>query len=314
MRQILASVLFASICLLGAAPARTAAALTMEEILAASKPSDWRLVDPENTLYVELAAGRVVIELAPEFAPRHVANIKTLARARYYDGLPINRVQDNFVAQWNDPGGRRPLGAAKPALPAEFTIPAAGVQFTTLPDGDLYAPQTGFVAGLPAARNRPDGLAWLAHCYGMVGVARDDAADSGNGARLYVVIGHAPRQLDRNVTLVGRVLQGMELLSAQPRGSAPRGYHASDEQSTLIRAVRVAADAPASERTPLEALRTDAPIFTALIESRRNRPDEWFKFRAGRIELCNVPIPVRPARQERTSTGSAGNSGVREAG
>ena len=64
----------------------------MASVLAGSKPTDWRPLDPENTLYLEVAAGRVVIELAPNFAPKHVANVKALAREHYYDKLAILRL------------------------------------------------------------------------------------------------------------------------------------------------------------------------------------------------------------------------------
>lgn len=272
------------------------AAPTMEELLAASKPSDWRSVDPQNTLYMELATGRVVIELAPEFAPRHTAAVRDLVRAKYFDGLVINRVQDNFVVQWGDPEGKKSLRPK--ALAGEFMVAATGVPFIALPESDVYAPQTGFASGLPAARDRPDGKVWLTHCYGMVGVARDDDANSGDGTRIYVVIGHAPRQLDRNVTMLGRVLKGMELLSVLPRGAGARGYHESSDQWTPIREIRVAADLPLELRTHLEVLRTDTEMFASLVESRRNRPDVWFKARAGRIDVCNIPIPVRATRPE----------------
>jgi peptidylprolyl isomerase len=275
--------------------ATSAAGLTMQEILAASKTSDWRPLDPENTLYLELPDGRVVIELAPEFAPRHVANIRTLTRAHYFDGLAIVRAQDNYVVQWGDPEGDRSVGEAQRTLAAEFTRPATGLEFTVLPDPDTYAPQTGFAAGLPAARDKPDGTAWPAHCYGMLGAGRDNDADSGGGTELYVVIGHAPRHLDRNVTLVGRVVQGIELLSTIPRGTGVMGFFDAPEQRVPIRQVRIAADLPRSERTVLEVLRTDTPTFEALVESRRNRSEEWFKVPAGHIEVCNVPLPVRGA-------------------
>jgi peptidylprolyl isomerase len=265
----------------------------MDEVLAAARPSDWRPLDPGNTLYLELPAGRVVMELAPDFAPRHVANIRALARGRYFDGLAIVRVQDNYVVQWGDPEGEKPVGEAQKTLAAEFTRPAAGLEFTVLPDPDAYAPQTGFVAGFPAARDKPDGTAWLAHCYGMLGAGRDTDADSGGGTELYVVIGHAPRHLDRNVTLVGRVVQGMGLLSAMPRGAGTMGFYEEPEQRVSIRQVRLAADVPPSERTALEVLRTDTQTFKALTESRRNRSDEWFKVPANRIDVCNVPLPVR---------------------
>ena len=136
---------------------------TMADVLAAAVPADWRPLDPENTLYVELDAGRIVIELAPRFAPQHAANIRQLARQGYYDGLAIIRSQDNFVVQWGDPDGTRALGKARATLPAEFTTAIdPGLPFTPLPDRDGYAPEVGFSGGLPAARDPRTGEAWLA--------------------------------------------------------------------------------------------------------------------------------------------------------
>jgi peptidylprolyl isomerase len=274
--------------------ADAAAPRTMAEVLAATTPSDWRTPDPADTLYLDLAAGRVVIELAPRFAPEHVANIRRLVRQGYFDGLAIIRAQDNYVVQWGDPDGQRPLGDARKTLPPEFTMPLApSPPFVRLPDPDGYAPEVGFVDGFPAARDARAGQAWLAHCYGMVGAGRDVASDSGNGAELYVVIGHAPRHLDRNVALVGRVLAGIELLSVLPRGTGPLGFYERPEQRVPISRVQVAADVPVAERSRLEVMRTDTAAFTALVESRRNRNEEWFKQPAGHVELCNVPLPVR---------------------
>jgi peptidylprolyl isomerase len=269
---------------------------TMAEVLAAAKATDWRPVDQENTLYVQLATGRVVIELAPTFAPLHVANIRKLARQGYYDGLPIIRSQDNYVVQWGDPDGKRSLGEARPTLPPEFTVPwTPAIPFTRLPDVDGYAPEVGFSGGFPAARDLRGGQAWLAHCYAMVGVGRGNEVDSGSGAELYVVNGHAPRHLDRNIALVGRVVQGMEFLSTLPRGTGPLGFYEKPDQYVPIRSLRVAADVPAGERARLEVIRTDTPTFAALVESRRNRRDDWYEVPAGHIELCNVPIVVRSA-------------------
>jgi peptidylprolyl isomerase len=272
---------------------------TLSAVLAATQPGDWRSLEPENTLYVDLVSGRVIIELAPAFAPRHVANVKALAREQYWDGLAIVRVQDNYVVQWADPNAAkpelaRPIKHAQRTLPAEFERTLdAGLPFTPLPDGDVYAPEVGFSGGFPVARDRRSGKMWLVHGYGMVGAGRDNAPDSGGGTELYVVIGQSPRHLDRNVTLLGRVVQGMELLSSLPRGTGPMGFYEKPEQRVPIKAVRVAADVPPSERTDLEILRTDTPTFQALIESRRNRREEWFVQPAGRIEINNVPIPVR---------------------
>lgn len=267
------------------------------DIIASSSPGDWRPLDPQNTLYLELPAGRVIIELAPLFAPHHASNIEALAREGYYDGIAVVRSQDNYVVQWADPDNKRPVKNAQRTLAAEFERTARGIPFTPLVDPDTYAPEVGFSDGLPAARDPKFGRAWLVHCYGMVGAGRDNDVDSGGGTELYVVTGHAPRHLDRNVTLVGRVVQGMDLLSALPRGSGPLGFYEKPEQRLPIKSMRVAADVPASQRTDLEVMRTDTPTFTAYVEARRNRREEWFKVPAGHVDVCNVPIVARPRAQ-----------------
>jgi peptidylprolyl isomerase len=273
---------------------------TMQEILEASAPGDWRNLDPANTLYMDLDSGRVVIELAPGFAPAHVANIRALAKGGYWNGLFITRSQDNFVVQWGDPAeedkDRRPLPkGAKPKLPAEFTRSDKQLPFTVLPDVDGWAQKVGFSNGFPVGMDTSDGTAWLAHCYATVGAGRDIAADSSTGTELYVVTGQSPRQLDRNITTVGRVVQGMELLSTLPRGTGPLGFYEKAEQRVPIRAIRLAADVKPSERVRLQVMRTDTPLFAELVEARRNRRDDFYKRPAGHIDLCNVPLPVRMA-------------------
>jgi len=293
-------VLFATLPAAAADAPKPEKPLTTADILAASKPDDWRTPDPANTLYMDLAAGRVVIELAPAYAPLHAANIKTMVAEHYFDGLAILRVQDNFVTQWGDPDSDKPdkvrsLGKAAKTLAPEFErATAKELPFTLLPDGDVFAPEVGFSNGMPVARDPKSSKTWLAHCYGMVGAGRDVGVETGSGAELYVVIGQAPRQLDRNIAVVGRVVQGMEFLSSLPRGTGPLGFYEKPEQRLPIKSVRLAADVPAAERTNIEILRTDTPTFTAVVESRRNRRDDWYKVPAGKIDLCNVPIAVRP--------------------
>ena len=154
----------ATLATASAADAGAAKRPTMAEVIAASTPADWRPLDPADTVYLTLDSGRVVIELAPAFAPEHATNIRTLVRGGYFDGLAVIRSQDNFVVQWGDPDGKRPLGVARATLPPEFTVPmAAATPFTVLPDVDGYAPQVGFVSGFPAARDPATGQAWLAH-------------------------------------------------------------------------------------------------------------------------------------------------------
>jgi peptidylprolyl isomerase len=296
-----ATILTLVLTLLGVAlqPARAAdppakKPLTTAEVLAAAAPSDWRTPDPANTLYMELPAGRVIIELALEFAPHHAANIAALARAHFFDGLSITRAQDNYVVQWGDAESKKPLGDAQRALAAEFERPLRGLApFTRLPDPDTYAPEVGFVAGFPAAADPATGRAWALHCYGMVGAGRDNDVDSGGGMELYVVIGQAPRHLDRNITLVGRVLRGMEYLSVMPRGTGALGFYEHPQERVPIRSLQLESEVPPAQRTALQVLRTDTPTFQAYVAARRNRVEEWFKVPAGRIDVCNVPIPAR---------------------
>src|SRR5580700_1006988 len=228
---------------LAATPAaQTKKPLTTAEVLAASGAADWRVLDPLNTLYVELPAGRVIIELAPQFAPHHVANVMALARGHYFDGLAIMRAQDNYVVQWGDADGKKPIGEAQRTLAAEFERPLRGLTVVKLADPDTYAPLVGFIDGFPLAADPASGRAWLVHCYGMVGAGRDNDVDSGGGTELYVVIGQAPRHLDRNVTLVGRVVSGMQLLSVLPRGTGALGFYEHPEQRVTIKSFKLASE------------------------------------------------------------------------
>ena len=283
------------------APAQDAPAMrTTQQILDQSPADHWRTLDPERTLYMDLEAGRVIIELAPGFAPAHVDNIRTLAREHFWDGLAIYRSQDNFVVQFGDPAAgeenAKSQGSARAKLPAEFSRDAAGLDFTVLPDADGWAPEVGFSDGFPVARDPANGQAWLAHCYGTLGAGRDMAADSSNGSELYVVIGQSPRQLDLNITTVGRVVKGMELLSVIPRGPEPMGMQEDATRHTPIKSIRLASEVEPDERTALQLLRTESPTFAEATESRRNRRDGWYLHPAGHVDLCNVPLPVRAAR------------------
>lgn len=306
MKQLIALTALALACAAHAAPGKPRAkpapkpALSAAELLKNSPAADWRGLDPDNTLLMDLASGQVIIELAPRFAPAHVANIRALAHGGYWDGLAILRVQDNFVTQWGDPDGdeatkARPLPAnAKAHLPAEFSVPLKGLRgFTRLPDVDGWAPRTGFVDGMPVAAAPKAGKAWLAHCYGMVGAGRGEAVDSSTGAELYTVIGQAPRGLGLNITLVGRVLKGMELLAALPRGAAAMGFYDKPEQRTAIQRVRLLADVPAAERPALQVLRTESKTWQQLLDARRYRSG-WFVHSPGHIEVCSASVPTRP--------------------
>jgi peptidylprolyl isomerase len=266
------------------------------DIIAASKPYEWRALDPENTLYMDFPGkGRVIIEMAPQFSPNHVANVKALSREGFFVNGAVTRVQDNFVSQWAqaaDPARPPKVGVEK--LNAEFTLPRTAVgNFDILPDPDTYAPEVGFINGMSAARDKD--RTWLTHCYGMVGVGRENDENSGGGTELYVVIGHSPRNLDRQLTMLGRVVQGMEIMSSFPRGTGDAGFYKTPEEYQHYADIKVAADLPPEKRTPLEIMKTDSGSFQTLVNSRRWRKDDFYKNPVGRIGLCNVTVPVRAA-------------------
>jgi peptidylprolyl isomerase len=271
------------------------APVSMADLLKASPASHWRELDPENTMYLELPAGRVVIELADAYAPANAAAIRKLVRDGYFDGSFVIRSQDNYVVQWARPEeDERAKAMAKVKLKPEFARSIdPKLEFTRLAYPDTYAPEVGFSNGFPVARDPKRGQTWLVHCYGSVGVGRDNSMDSGNGSELYAVIGQSPRNLDRNITVAGRVVRGIELFSVMPRGGGAMGFYEKPGEWIPIRSVRMAADVPAGERLALEALRTDSATFKALVESRANRREEWFAEPIGRIGVCNVPMPVR---------------------
>jgi peptidylprolyl isomerase len=267
------------------------------EVVAASGSAEWRALDPENTLYMDFPEGRVVIEMAPQFAPSHVANVKALSREGFFINGAVTRVQDNFVTQWAqaaDPARPPKVGVEK--LNAEFTLPRAAIaNFDILPDPDTYADEIGFINGMTAARDADS--VWLTHCYGMVGVGRENDENSGGGTELYVIIGHSPRNLDRQLSMLGRVVQGMEIMSAFPRGTGEAGFYETPAEYRRYADIKVAADVPASQRTNLEVMRTDSASFATLVNSRRWRKDDFYKQPVGRIGLCNITVPVRAVSQ-----------------
>ena len=278
-------------------PAPVEEAPEPSEVVANSAAADWREIAPENLLVMELEdGGQVFIELAPDFAPVHVANVRAFARGGWWNDATVYRVQDNYVAQWGngDAEVALPQGVVR-TPPAEYDRPLEGLSARPLGFPDSYAPMVGHVDGWPTAWDPETGRAWLTHCYGSVGVGRDLSPDTGTGGELYAVIGHAPRHLDRNIATIGRVIEGIQHLSARPRGTGALGFYQTDqgERPIPIRSVRLASDLPASERPHFEALRSDSQAFSAFVTGRANRGGSFFIAPAGGVDLCNVNVPVR---------------------
>ncbi len=308
------------------------------EIVDAAPQSDWVSIPAEDLLVMTLAPDangnerEVIIQLMPApFSQGWVENIRTLARAKWYDDITVNRVQDNYVVQWGDPGYDNPESGETETKPlpdglkvmgedeylADYEItyrmlrnrPTEVVMrppYVKIKGNDPYgdtAVSLGWPVGLIEGRsmrgnrilNPEKGQLFPVHCYGMVGVGRGYSPDTGSGAELYTVIGHAPRHLDRNIALVGRIISGMEHLSSLPRGSGTLGFYTEEEAElrTPILSVRVASDIPEFPQPTFEYLSTESETFAKYAEARANRRDPFFIVPAGGADICNIPVPVR---------------------
>ena len=283
------------IALTAAAPSKPT---TPTEIVAAAPESAWRTIPADDLLVIDLKkGGRVVIQLAPDFAPVHVANIRALAKAHWWEKAAIYRVKDNYVVQWGKNESDDPLPAAvvaKPPAEYERQLEPAAVHALGYPDS--YAPEAGYAMGWPIGYDRKTGTANLVHCYSYVGVGRDMAPDTGTGGELYAVIGHAPRHLDRNIALVGRVISGLDTISSLPRGTESLGvYKDHAKEDVPLASAQLASDMPAAGRPSFQYMDTNSAAFTDYVRARANRKDDFFIRPAGGVDLCNAPVPIRPA-------------------
>jgi peptidylprolyl isomerase len=290
MRTLL---LLSSALVIAAAP--PAKPKTPTDIVAAAPAGAWHDIAPDDLLVIDLRnGGRIVIQLAPQFAPVHVANIRALAKGGWWAGASIYRVQDNYVVQWGNNESDKPLPkdvVAKP--PAEYHRALKGLTVRPLGYADDYAPAAGFASGWPIGYDPKSGSANLTHCYGYVGVGRDLSPDTGTGGELYAVIGHAPRALDRNIAIVGRVVEGIERMSSLPRGTEALGFYKEASQNVPISSVRLASEIPAAGRPSFQVMDTMSQTFASYLKVKANRKDDFFIRPAGGVDLCSVNVPVR---------------------
>jgi peptidylprolyl isomerase len=306
-----------------APPPKPPPVLSPGEIVATAPVADWVDIAASDLLVMDLAPDargkprRAIVQLMPPpFSQGWVGNIRKLAAAHWWDGLSVNRVQDNYVVQWGDPNGDPT--PAKPFDSVEQIIEAVQKPPKPLPTGLAVVPQSEYkiwdprefavrvvvkpsaakdiysdaalpLLGWPVAFGK-DG-AWPVHCYGMVGVGRDMPPDTGTGAELYTVIGHAPRHLDRNIALVGRVIAGIEHLSSLPRGTGALGFYEKPEERVTITSIRIGNEVSGLPR--YQYLSTESATFAKYADARANRRDAFFIQPAGGADICNIPVPVR---------------------
>jgi len=267
----------------------------------------WNPLEPDNTVYLQLGEGTVVIELNPAFAPGTVKQFRTLLEEQFYRGLTFYRVIDGFVAQGGDESD---VGTANdmPALKREFEInwplkpedkeeakdwqPMAG---TLVQEDHMFAPYTGFIDGFAAARDeKKEGKAWLTHCPGTVAMARNTDPDTGS-TDFYIVIGQAPRYLDRNLTIFGRVVWGMDVVQRIKRGpTLENGMIEDDMDRTRIKRLRLASSVDENERLNIYIADTNSRGFKQSLKERRTRSDKFFHHKPPKVlDICQVPVPAR---------------------
>jgi peptidylprolyl isomerase len=290
MRVVIA---LAAVALVAASPAPKLQ--TPTDVIAASKAAEWAEIPADDLMVIDLKSGkRVVVQLAPAFAPVHVANIQKLARAGYWEGAAIYRVQDNYVAQWGNNDSEKPLPAGVVKMPpAEYHRALKGLTIVPLGSPDPYAPAVGYTRGWPVAYDPKAGTANLTHCYASVGVGRGLSPDTGMGGELYAAIGHAPRHLDRVIAVVGRVVSGIENLSSLPRGTEALGFYKERSSDVPIASVHLASELAPAARPRFEYLKETSASFARWLHLKKNRKDDFYIRPAGGVDLCNAPVPVR---------------------
>ncbi|MEJ0026566.1 MAG: peptidylprolyl isomerase [Rhizomicrobium sp.] len=268
-------------------------------------PEAWRDVDPQNLVLIDTRYGQVAVELAPEFAPNHAERVRALIRAHFYDGLSFYRVIDGFVAQGGigeetGPTKDQAVGAKDqkqwPPLKAEFDrVSAATPAFTPLGNADPVAPEVGFEDGFPVARDPKDGREWLIHCPGTFAFARANDPDTAT-TEFYIVIGQAPRRLDRNLTAFGRVLSGLQYIQKLERGDpdVDSGVIGDASKRDPIVRVRLAVDVPAAERPAFQVMRTESQSFADAVEARRHPTSPFYLHKPPPVlDICGVPVPLK---------------------
>lgn len=258
-----------------------------------STSEQWRALDINNTALLTLPHGKVVVELAPQFSPKHVAQFSALVKKSFYDGTKFYRVIDGFVAQVGPKdGGDKDKSVSTLAIEGQFSTDK-NWSFTQVQNKDLFAPMTGFKDGFAVATDN-NASAWLTHCPGTLAMARGNEADSAS-SHFYFVIGQAPRYLDKIMTIFGRVVYGMEHIQAIQRTSVIEGEYAVDSREyTPIVSLKLMADIQVKERIIIEVENTESTAFVERLKKRRARENEFFYEKPPSVlDVCQVPIRSR---------------------
>jgi len=263
----------------------TAIAVSASDVIKNAKAHEWQTVSTQNILEITLPTGSAYIKLNPELAPKHTAHIKELAREGFYKDTSVYRFVEGFVAQGGDSSGNKKIQTANKTVPAEFYLETTQPFKITELKGDGYAPVTGFLNGFAVAQNQTHTQTWQVHCNGVFAMARDNDINSAS-TEFFVTIGQGPRYLDKNITVFGRVLEGMEHFNRLQR--TPTDGVAFNP----ITNVQVLADVK-NDKSVFKVMKTDSVSFKQLIDARKNRTEPWFVQSYNYVDVCAMPIPTK---------------------
>ncbi len=263
-----------------------------------STDSAWRKLELNNTVLLTLPHGKVVIELAPQFSPKHVAQFSDLIQKGFYDSTKFYRVIDGFVAQAGPKDGSE-KDKSVPILAMESQWQTdKNWSFTPVQTQDLFGQKTGFkdsfAIAYQAGEKQGTGKAWLTHCPGTLAMARGNEADSAS-SHFYFVIGQAPRYLDDIMTIFGRVVYGMQHVQTIQRTEVVEGDYAVDHRDfTKITTMQLMSDVPKAEQIHIEVENTESSAFTERLVKRRARDAAFFyKKPPPVLDVCQIPIRSR---------------------
>jgi len=253
----------------------------------------WRELDAENTLYIDLEYGRVILELYPEIAPIHVERIKTLTRQGFYDFITFHRVIEGFMNQTGDPKGDGTGDSDLPDITAEFTfrrnsdMPVTLVGARPSGQGDIGV---GFYKALPVA-TQPTSQAILTkdgkvaafglHCKGVTSMARTSAPNSAN-SQFFLMRDTSPH-LDSQYSIWGNTVLGHEHLTkikVGAKGETPNFV------PDVMKKVQMAADVPEGERVNVQVLKTDSTAFKNYLKTQKKTDGSY-------PDICDIRVPSR---------------------
>ncbi|MCR9268452.1 MAG: peptidylprolyl isomerase [Hyphomonadaceae bacterium] len=265
--------------------------VTQAELDSALTP-DWRDVSPENLILIETQYGDIIVELNPDFAPNHANQFRHLVRDDVYNGIRFYRVIEAFVAQ----GGLQEDEIIEqfPTLENENDRPLSDAAFVPLGNADLFAPMVGHIDGFAVGRSEALQSEWLLHCPGALAMARDTDPDSGS-TEFYIVL-DAQRYLDRNLTIFGRVIDGMQYVQKLKRGdrAVENGVIQAPDQGDEILSMTVAADMDAAIRPNYQVQMVPSQAFEDAKTAKRVREEDFFYRKPPEVlDICGFEVPIR---------------------